>query len=108
MAETKMKNESLFSALRREKEQLEESEIRAETKLNKTSAAEKEDKNAATNSISELFKNEKAKKKNKHINRIATHLNDDEYNKFVKKCDEIGLSYSSVLRILANYFADNA
>ena len=29
MAETKMKNESLFSALRREKEQLEESEIRA-------------------------------------------------------------------------------
>ena len=108
MAETKMKNESLFSALRREKEQLEETEIRAETKLNKTSAAEKEDKNAATNSISELFKNEKAKKKNKHINRISTHLNDDEYNKFVKKCDEIGLSYSSVLRILANYFADNA
>lgn len=108
MAETKMKNESLFSALRREKEQLEETEIRAEAKSNKANTTVKDENNVAANSISELFANEKAKKKNKHINRIATHLNDEEYNKFVKKCDEVGLSYSSVLRILANYFADNA
>lgn len=108
MAETKMKNESLFSALRREKEQLEESTIRTDTSSSKANTDVEEKKDVAANSISELFENEKAKKKKKHINRIATHLNDEEYDKFVKKCDETGLSYSSVLRILANYFADNA